>query len=84
MLFDFDQDIDPDAVAFVMDGVAFPLDIAWFTDAGELVDMTTMPVCPAKPCPTYTADGRYRWAIEAPVGAFRDLPSDARLDVSPD
>ncbi|HEX6868500.1 MAG TPA: DUF192 domain-containing protein [Candidatus Limnocylindrales bacterium] len=83
MLFDFDQDIDPDAVAFVMDGVAFPLDIAWFTDAGDLVDVASMAVCPARPCPTYTADGPYRWAIEAPVGAFDDLPPDARLMVSP-
>lgn len=79
MLFDFDQDIDPTAVVFVMDGVAFPLDIAWFTDSGALVGTASMAVCPADPCPTYSAPGRYRWAIEAPVGAFDALPRDATL-----
>ena len=83
MLFDFDQDIDPTAVVFVMDGVAFPLDIAWFTDSGELVATATMAVCPAKPCPTYAAPGPYRWAIEAPPGAFGDIRPSDRLNVSP-
>ena len=83
MLFDFDQDIDPTAVVFVMDGVAFPLDIAWFTDSGELVGTASMAVCPAKPCPTYAAPGPFRWAIEAPPGAFADLRETDRLVVSP-
>lgn len=83
MLFDFDQDIDPTAVVFVMDGVAFPLDIAWFTDSGELVGTASMAVCPAKPCPTYAAPAPYRWAVEAPPGAFADLRPSDRLDVSP-
>lgn len=79
MLFDFDQDIDPTAVVFVMDGVAFPLDIAWFTDSGVLVGTASMAICPAEPCPTYAAPGRYRWAIEAPPGAFDALPRNATL-----
>lgn len=83
MLFDFDQDIDPAAVVFVMDGVAFPLDIAWFTDSGELVGTASMAVCPAKPCPTYAAPGPYRWAVEAPPGAFADVAPSDSLDVSP-
>ena len=83
MLFDFDQDIDPTAVVFVMDGVAFPLDIAWFTDSGELVGTASMAVCPAKPCPTYAAPGPYRWAVEAPPGAFAGVAPSDRLDVSP-
>lgn len=82
MLFDFDADIDPTAVVFVMDGVAFPLDIAWFTDSGELVGTASMAVCPTKPCPTYTAPGRYRWAVEAPPGAFDAVPLDATLVIS--
>jgi uncharacterized membrane protein (UPF0127 family) len=81
MLFDFREAVDPSAVVFVMDGVAFPLDIAWFGVDGEPVGMTTMAVCPAKPCPTYAADAPYRWAIEAPVGAFAGLDPDARLGV---
>lgn len=84
MLFDLDQDVRPDAVVFVMDGVAFPLDIAWFRDDGRLVGTASMPVCPAQPCPQHAAPDAFRWAIEAPVGAFADLASDTVLDVSPD
>ena len=84
MLFDFDQDIRPNAVFFVMDGVAFPLDIAWFRDDGALVGTASMPVCPAEPCPRHAAPDRFRWAIEAPVGTFADLAPDARLVVGTD
>jgi uncharacterized membrane protein (UPF0127 family) len=80
MLFDFDQDVRPDAVVFVMDGVAFPLDIAWFGADGRLIGTASMPVCPAEPCPRHAAPGPFRWAIEALVGAFDELPADARLD----
>ena len=81
MLFDFREAVDPSAVVFVMDGVAFPLDIVWFGVDGEPVGRTTMAVCPAKPCPTYAADAPFRWVIEAPVGAFAGLDPDARLSV---
>ena len=33
----------------------------------------SMEICDAAPCPLYHADGPYRWAVEAPVGAFGDL-----------
>jgi uncharacterized membrane protein (UPF0127 family) len=84
MLFDVDQDVDPGSVVFVMDGVPIPLDIAWFRDDGGLVGTASMVPCPARPCPNYEAPGRFRWAIEASVGAFNDLAPDARLDVHPD
>lgn len=81
MLFDFDREVDPTAVAFVMDGVAFPLDIAWFDARGALVGSTTMTTCSAKPCPRYEAPGPYRWAIEAPAGFLADLSDAARLEI---
>ena len=84
MLFDADQNVDPTSIFFVMDRVRFPLDIAWFTDDGELVGTATMPVCAAQPCPRHAAPAPFRWAIEAPVGAFDALAPDARLEVSPD
>ena len=84
MLFDRGAEVDPGSVFFVMDGVAFPLDIAWFDGAGRLVGTATMPVCPAEPCPRHAAPGPFRWAIEAPVNAFADLPAGAVLDVEPD
>ena len=81
MLFRFDPDVDTGAIAWVMDGVAFPLDIAWFDDAGRLVGTASMALCPATPCPTYAPDAPYRFAIEAPVGAFADLGPEALLVV---
>ncbi|MEX1171480.1 MAG: DUF192 domain-containing protein, partial [Chloroflexota bacterium] len=80
MLFDLDRDTDPGAVRFVMDGVVIPLDIAWFAADGRLVGTATMDPCPATPCPVTSAPGPYRWAIEAPAGAFADLGSSDRLD----
>ena len=83
MLFDADDDVDPQSIFFVMDGVAFPLDIAWFRADGGLVGTATMPMCPANPCPRHAAPAPFRWAIEAPVGAFDALTADARLEVGP-
>jgi uncharacterized membrane protein (UPF0127 family) len=84
MLFAYDEEVDHRAARWVMDDVAFPLDIAWFAGDGRLIGMTTMPLCPSRPCPLYAAPADYRWALEAPVGAFNDLPAGARLEVSPD
>jgi uncharacterized membrane protein (UPF0127 family) len=81
MLFDRGRQVDPGSVFFVMDEVAFPLDIAWFDASGQLVGTTTMPTCPAEPCPRHAAPAPFRWAIEAPVGAFDELPPDAHLEV---
>lgn len=81
MLFDFAREVDPTAVSFVMDGVAFPMDIAWFDARGALVGSAPMTICTAEPCPHYEAPGPYRWAIEAPAGSFADLSATARLVV---
>lgn len=81
MLFDLDEDVDPQSIFFVMDRVRFPLDIAWFAGDGGLVGTASMPICPAEPCPRHAAPAPFRWAIEAPVGAFTALPPDARLAV---
>ena len=83
MLFDLGEDVDPGAVVFVMDRVRLPLSIAWFSADGRLVGTATMPICPSEPCPRHAAPGRFRWAIEAPVGAFDALAPDARLVVPP-
>ncbi len=82
MLFDLGQDTDPSAVQVVMDGVAIDLDIAWFAADGALVGTMTMPACPAEPCPRFAAPGPFRWAVEAPLGAFRDLDAGARLEMA--
>ncbi len=83
MLFDLGGNVDPGSVVFVMDGVRLPLDIAWFDEAGALVGTASMALCPEEPCPTYAAPGPYRWAIEAPPGAFDDLDPAGRLEIGP-
>jgi uncharacterized membrane protein (UPF0127 family) len=75
------REVDPSDVAFVMEDVGFPIDIAWFDGSGALVSATTMATCDASPCPLYHADGPHRWALEAPVGAFADLGPRDRLVV---
>ena len=81
MLFDKGREVDPGVAAFVMDGVEYPIDIAWFDAGGGLVSTTTMAPCEAAPCQLYHAAGPYRWAVEAPVGAFDSLDPADRLVV---
>ena len=81
MLFDMGGVTDPNAVVFVMDNVGIPLDIAWFDADGRLLGVAEMPRCGDAACPRFRAPGPFRWAVEAPPGAFDALPEDARLDV---
>ena len=81
MLFDLGREVDPARVAFEMEDVGYPIDIAWFAADGTLVGMTSMAPCDAPPCPLYHAASPYRWAVEAPVGAFADLRPTDRLVV---
>lgn len=83
MLFDMRSEVAPGAVAFVMDGVAIPLDIAWFSADGRHVGTVPMAPCAAEPCQRYVAPGPFRWAIEAPPGAFDGLKVGARLAIVP-
>ncbi len=81
MLFEPQQDAEQGGAAFTMEGVPYPIDIAWFDANGALVSLTSMAPCNAAPCPLYRAEGPYRWAIEAPPGAFANLGPDDRLVV---
>jgi hypothetical protein len=81
MLFDMGRAVDPVGIAFTMEGVGYPIDIAWFDADGALVSVASMPPCDAVPCPLYRAEGPYRWAVEAPVGGFAGLGPADRLVV---
>jgi uncharacterized membrane protein (UPF0127 family) len=81
MLFDMGREVAPSGAAFGMEDVAYPIDIAWFDADGVLVSTATMTACDAAPCPLYHADGPYRWAVEAPAGAFDDIDPGDRLVV---
>ena len=59
---------------FYMRNTPLPLTIGWFTDNGILLGQADMAPCPDKPdCPTFTAPGRYRFAIETTRGGFERL-----------
>jgi uncharacterized membrane protein (UPF0127 family) len=69
-------------VAYTMSGVTVPLDIGWYSHDGRLVDRAEMEPCPAggPDCPLYSADGRYRFALETlrgqlPTGSLGACPS---------
>ena len=81
MLFEPHAGAEQGEAAFTMEGVPYPIDIAWFDATGTLVSLASMAPCMAAPCPLYRAEGPYRWAIEAPPGAFADLGADDRLVV---
>lgn len=81
MLFDQGRDVSPSAIRFVMDGVSIPLAIAWFDGDGAIVGLTRMEPCETRPCQTYGPEEAFRWAIEAPIGAFDGLAQGDRLEI---
>ena len=83
MLFDQGREVAPSSIRFVMDGVTIPLAIAWFDGDGVVVGLTRMEPCvgDTHACPTYGPEGAFRWAIEAPIGAFDGLTQGDRLEI---
>jgi uncharacterized membrane protein (UPF0127 family) len=81
MLFDMLREVEPGGVGFTMEGISYPIDIAWFDANGALVGTASMEPCNAAPCPLYHAEGPFRWAVEAPPGGFADLSPSDRLVV---
>ena len=66
---------------FWMQGMLFPLDVAFFDADGHLVSVVAMDTCPDGDCPNYSSDGLAQFALETPQGALGDLPADTRLVV---
>ena len=67
MLFVFEEDTE---AGFWMKDTLIPLDAAFFTADGSLVDLIPMVPCADDSCPTYHAAGPYRYALEAAPGSF--------------
>jgi uncharacterized membrane protein (UPF0127 family) len=68
MLFVWDADASS---SFYMRNTPTPLSIGWFDADGELVSTAAMDPCAdVDGCPTYPADGRYRFALEVPQGSL--------------
>jgi uncharacterized membrane protein (UPF0127 family) len=58
-----------------MRGVPIPLSIAWLDVDGHIVRTTDMEPCPegSEDCPSYSAEGIYRMAVEVPKGGLEEL-----------
>jgi uncharacterized membrane protein (UPF0127 family) len=80
MVFDMGRNADS---AFVMRNTLIPLDIAFFTDDGELVDTFEMTPCAEEPCQLYQPAGSYRYAFEVPLGVFDGLASGSMFELIP-
>lgn len=79
MVFVFDRDVTN---RFWMKDTLVPLDIAFFSAEGILVDVFEMVPCETTSCPRYQPAGVYRYALERPAGTMVGAitPSD-QLDV---
>ena len=66
MIFKFAEDTSG---TFYMKDTPMPLSIAWFDAEGRFVSSTDMEPClNQRTCPTYAAEGPYRFAVEVPKG----------------
>ena len=72
MVFRFPAEV---STSFWMKDTPLPLSIAWFDESGAFVSSADMQPCPAgeRRCPTYSAKGPYRTAIEVPLGGLEPL-----------
>ena len=77
MLFEFDI---PTLGGFWMKDTLVPLDIAFFDENGDLIQIMTMAPCVTEDCPSYTPKGAYKWALERPAGTLLGSPSDLTLN----
>ena len=74
MVFAFDEDRTG---TFFMRNTPTPLSIAFLDAGGRLVSSTDMEPCEDRDgCPTYGADGPYRYAVEVPRGMLATVGLD--------
>lgn len=80
MVFVFEEDTGG---GFWMKDTLIPLSIAFLDDSGQIVDILDMEPCQADPCPVYTPDATYRYALEANEGFFEDhgITTDWTVDL---
>ena len=82
MVFAFPEDTNVD---FINHFVPVALDIGWYAANGAHVSHATMQPCPeGDNCPTYGADGLFRYAVETLAGGLSRLGlarADATLHV---
>lgn len=73
MLFVFEGDqMHP----FWMKNTLIPLDIAWISSEGKVVDVQQMEPCVADPCPSYMPAGPSQYVLEVPLGELQAQKGD--------
>jgi uncharacterized membrane protein (UPF0127 family) len=72
MVFVFDADVSS---GFWMRNTRLPLSIAYFDADGALVSQADMAPCSDEEptCPSYPAEGPFRYAVEVPQGRLEDI-----------
>ena len=80
MVFVFDA---PTETSFYMKDVLAPLDIAFVGADGMVLQVLTMALCTADPCPTYASPAPFMWAIETPAGGLSGIAPGDRFSVRP-
>ena len=58
--------------SFYMKNTLIPLDIAWWNEQGEIVDIQTMEPCTADPCRTYVPAEPHIGAVEVNAGVLEE------------
>lgn len=70
MLFEYPEEVEG---SFWMRNTPLPLSIAYFDSMGKLVSIANMEPCgDSEGCPSYPAEGPFRFALEVPQGALAD------------
>jgi uncharacterized membrane protein (UPF0127 family) len=80
MVFVFDA---PTETGFYMKDVPVPLDIAFVGADGALLEVLTMPLCTAEPCPLFRSPAPFLWAIETPAGGLAGIAPGDRFSLRP-
>jgi uncharacterized membrane protein (UPF0127 family) len=80
MVFVFDA---PTETSFYMKDVPVPLDIAFVGTDGTVLEVLTMALCTAEPCPLYHSHAPFIWAVETPSGVLAGIAPGDRFSLRP-
>jgi uncharacterized protein len=71
----------PTETGFYMKEVPVPLDIAFVAADGTVLEVLTMALCAAEPCPLYHSPAPFLWAVETPSGGLAGIATGDRFSL---
>ena len=80
MVFVYDASTE---ASFYMKDVLVPLDIAFVGADGRVLEVRTMGLCTADPCPLYRSPAPFMWAIETPAGGLAGISAGDPFSLRP-